>query len=153
MLSVDDARARILSQTPVLPEESRFLGDAAGRILAVDAVAQRFLPPHDNSAMDGYGVRAEDVAQAQTDAPVTLKVVGRSLPGSPFDPAVSLGKGEAIRIMTGAKIHLGVDAVVMRENTNEDQVVENDATASGTVGVRVAVALGEAIRRRGEDVH
>lgn len=154
MLSVDDARARILALAPSLPVESRFLGDATGRILATDAKAFRNLPPHDNSAMDGYGVRAEDIASASDTAPVALKVVGRVLPGA--DPAppdsVPLQAGTAVRIMTGAKIPAGVDAVIMRENTDEAEVESNDETAFGTVKIKVASPAGEAIRRQGEDV-
>ncbi len=153
MLSVDDARARILSNTPDLPQESRFLGDAAGRILAADAISFRHLPPHDNSAMDGYGVRAADLEGATEQNPIALKVVGRVLPGGEL-PATGLPlqEGTAVRIMTGAKIPPGVDAVVMRENTDETAVESTAETESGTVRIRVAAPKGEAIRRQGEDV-
>lgn len=154
MLSVDDACARILALAPSLPVESRFLGDAAGRILATDARAFRNLPPHDNSAMDGYGVRAADIQTASESEPVLLKVVGRVLPGAdPAPPeAIPLKPGTAVRIMTGAKIPEGVDAVIMRENTDESGVQSTSESAHGTVKIKVASPAGEAIRRQGEDV-
>ena len=147
MQSVTDAQRIILETTRPVGHERLFLGDATGRVLASDVTSRRNLPPHDNSAMDGYGVRASDIVSASEQEPVALDVVGAVRPGqAPEMPA--LGAGEAVRIMTGAPIPAGVDCVVMRENTDETSVGE----ASGTVRIKKAEPAGTAIRKRGEDI-
>lgn len=143
-LAVDDARALILSHVRVLGDETVFLPAADGRVLAEPLGSLRDLPAFDNSAMDGVGVRAEDVQSAR-EAPVALKLVGTSLPGGTLVEA-PLARGEAVRIMTGAPIPAGVDAVVMRELTDES------AVGDGRIFVKDASQLGQHIRRRGEDV-
>lgn len=143
MLSIDEARQKILSTTTALGSERVFLGDAGGRVLAEPLLAKRNLPPRDNSAMDGYGLRASDVEHA----PVSLEVSGAQLAGGEHVGMVA--PGTAVRIMTGAVIPEGVDAVVMRENTDESGV-KDDAT--GTIVVQKAPRAGENIRRQGEDV-
>src|SRR5690606_1717529 len=96
--------------------------------------------------MDGYGVRAEDVTNASESAPVSLEVMGARLAGG--DDALALSPGKAVRIMTGAVIPPGVDAVVIRENTDESDVRED---ATGIVRVKKPAKRGENIRRQGED--
>mgnify|MGYP000926716163 CR=1 FL=1 len=147
MIPVDEARQKILARARPLPQETLFVGDAATRVLAEDVHALRTLPPRDNSAMDGYGVRSVDVASASPDQPVALTVSRAVLAGQSSDDG-PLAAGHAVRIMTGAPIPAGTDAVVMREDTDESGVVEG----SGTVRVLRAARAGDHIRRRGEDV-
>ncbi|MGE5664197.1 MAG: gephyrin-like molybdotransferase Glp [Deltaproteobacteria bacterium] len=131
-----EARDRILASVAPLGIERVLLLDAAGRTIAEDVVAPRDMPPLDNSAMDGYAVRAADCA-----APTTLVVAGYHPAGGPALPRVETG--HAVRIMTGAAIPAGCDAVVPLEDTDD---------LDGRVRIRVAVAPGAHIRRRGEDV-
>ncbi|MBA2725312.1 MAG: molybdopterin molybdenumtransferase MoeA, partial [Actinobacteria bacterium] len=117
MLSVEAARSRILaSLTPCEPIQVR-IGEAAGLVLAEDRFASHPLPRFDNSAMDGYAVRSEDVESASDGYPVELKVVGEVRAGAAGDAAI--GPGEAVRIMTGAPVPPGADAVVPVEVTSE----------------------------------
>jgi molybdenum cofactor synthesis domain-containing protein len=116
--------------------------DALGLVLAGDIVAGEQVPPFANTAMDGYAVRAADTSGASADAPVRLRVVGDLPAGHP--PTVPVGPGEAIRIMTGAPIPDGADAIVMVERTVRD----------GTDGVRIAAeaAPGDHVRAAGGDL-
>jgi molybdopterin molybdotransferase len=139
LLSLDEAIERILAR--VAPPGSADAETvptfaALGRVLAEDVRSQIDVPPADNSAMDGYALRAADVARPGTVLPVSQRIVAGSV-GSPLAP------GSAARIFTGAQIPPGADAVVMQE-----QCTAVDA------GVRVdaVVRAGESIRRRGEDV-
>ncbi|WP_131117549.1 gephyrin-like molybdotransferase Glp [Lichenihabitans psoromatis] len=113
MLSVADALAAILSTAPqALPEEDVALASARGRTLRRDLLALRTQPPLPVSAMDGYAVRAADLARA----PVDLRVIGTSQAGRAFDGAVQAG--EAVRIFTGAPVPDGADTVLMQENAS-----------------------------------
>lgn len=147
MIPVEEARRIILERVTPLGAETVFLGDAASRVLAEPLVSLRNLPPSDNSAMDGYGVRADDVKGASPDRPVRLPLVGAQLAGGPS--VAEVPPGRAVRIMTGAPIPPGVDAVVMRELCDESEVT---AEGGGTVAIQRAVPVGEAIRKKGEDV-
>jgi molybdopterin molybdotransferase len=109
LLSVADALALVLADTAPLPAEAVGLVDACGRVLAGGLMALRTQPPADVSAMDGYAVRAADVATA----PVQLIVVGEVAAGRPFDREV--GPGEAARIFTGGVMPRGADTVVIQE--------------------------------------
>ncbi len=111
MLSVAEARERILSALKPLPAEQTGVAEALGRVLAENIVSRRTQPPTAVSAMDGYAVRAADVARV----PVTLKVIGQAPAGSAF--AGSVGAGEAVRIFTGGPVPDGADAIVMQEDT------------------------------------
>ena len=95
-----------------LPAEAAPLPTPHGRVLAADLAALRTQPPADVSAMDGYAVRAADVATA----PARLKVIGEVAAGHPFDGAV--GAGEAARIFTGGVLPPGADTIVIQENTD-----------------------------------
>jgi molybdopterin molybdotransferase len=141
MISVDEARALVLNAITPLSSENAPLIESAGRALAKDLTALRDLPGYDNSAMDGVGVRSDDVKSV----PTTLKLVGASLPGGDAPPYV-LAPGEAMRIMTGGLVPPGVDAVVMRESTDESRVLQNE------IIIKDAPTMGQHIRRRGEDV-
>lgn len=149
LLSVDDARARILGMVAPLGDEPCALTEAVGRVLAGELRARRALPSFDNSAMDGVGVRVADVAAATHAAPVALKLVGESLAGGAGGGRAlgrALGTGEAMRVMTGAPIPPGVEAIVMREQTDEREV------PSGCILVQAAATAAQHIRQRGEDV-
>jgi molybdopterin molybdotransferase len=114
LISVADALHRVLAHAQGLPPEDARLEDADGRVLAGDLTARRTQPPADVSAMDGYAVRAADVAAA----PVGLKVIGEVAAGRPFGAVV--GPGEAARIFTGGVIPAGADTVVVQELTNRE---------------------------------
>ncbi|MEX2465918.1 MAG: gephyrin-like molybdotransferase Glp [Gemmatimonadota bacterium] len=144
-IGVRDAQERILSHARTRPPEDVPAHEALGRVLAAPLVAGATLPPWDNSAMDGYAVRADDVRPASLDAPVGLRVVGRAYAG---DAAPSpLGAGEAIRIMTGAPLPPGADAVVRVEDTDAE------AERPGRVNVAAAVDAGRYVRPAGQDFH
>ena len=127
MISVEDARQRILSSFKPLPQEDVAISEALGRVLARDTQARRTQPPTDISAMDGYAVRASDVAQV----PVTLTQIGESAAGSAFDGAI--GRGETTRIFTGAPVPEGADAIVVQEDTNAvgDQITMKETVPVG----------------------
>jgi len=123
------ARARVPARTETVP-----LLQAAGRVLASDLVSTLAVPPHDNSAMDGYAVRA---AEAVAALPVSQRIPAGAVPGP-------LAAGSAARIFTGAPVPPGADAVVMQEQTEQQP--------DGSVVFTAAVAAGQNIRRRGEDI-
>ncbi|HEY7593866.1 MAG TPA: gephyrin-like molybdotransferase Glp [Actinophytocola sp.] len=140
-LSVDDYRARIASLVPPAPVVLLPTDECLGRVLGADVVAPVALPPFDNSAMDGYAVRAADVAGAERHAAVALPVPV-DIPAGRTD-IVPLLPSTAHRIMTGAPVPPGADAIVKVEDT--DGGVER-------VAVRAPVEPGTHIRRAGEDV-
>jgi len=114
VISVEEARTRLLKLVQPLAPEQVALPDAFGRVLAEDVVARRTQPPAALSAMDGYAVRAADVARV----PARLKVVGAAPAGKSYDMPV--GPGEAVRIFTGAPLPIGADAIVIQEDTERD---------------------------------
>ncbi len=139
---LETALKTVLDTVPVLGMEKVGLLDALGRVLAEDIVAERDNPPWDNSAMDGFAVRHEDIKQAHAvTTPTTLTVI-EDVQAGKF-PAKSVGKGEAIRIMTGAPIPKGADTVLKVEDT------ENTTTS---VKVFKEEQKGANIRLQGEDV-
>ncbi len=138
MLTIDEAQSRILATVVPLGAESVPLADAYGRFLAADLTAPVDLPPWDNSAMDGYAVRAEDTA----DGEVVLALLETVGAGSVA--AARVARGTAIGIMTGAPVPPGADAIVIVEDT--------DGARAGSVRVRGRAKPGQHVRRRGEDV-
>ena len=135
LLSVAEALARVTRDLAPLETECVALDKADGRILAEDLAARLTQPPFDASAMDGYAVRAADVATL----PVTLKLAGRSVAGAGFRACV--GRGEAVRIFTGAPVPEGANLIVIQENADE-----------GPGSVTVREVSGEPhIRPRGQD--
>jgi molybdopterin molybdotransferase len=136
LLPVNEALTRILADALRLEAETAPLSEAGGRVLAVDLHAKRQQPPFAASAMDGYAVRAADVA----NVPATLKLIGQSAAGHAFSGVVSAG--EAVRIFTGAPVPEGADSVVIQENT-----VPGDQT----VEIKETIALGRNIRKAGLD--
>ena len=149
MLSVEDALERILDHFRVLDTEETPLLDALGQVLAEDAVSARDIPPMDNSAMDGYAVRASSVADASEDSPVALRVIGSIAAGEL--PNVTVEPGTAARIMTGAPVPPGADSVVPFEETDEIER-RNSGLDMSEIGVRVAVPEGADVRPAGQDV-
>ncbi|GLW12041.1 molybdopterin molybdenumtransferase MoeA [Microtetraspora sp. NBRC 13810] len=142
MRSVDEHLATILGTVRTLAPLELELERALGTTLAEDVTSPVALPPFDNSAMDGYAVRWADVAEATPDAPVTLRVVEDVAAGD--GGLYAVGPGHAARIMTGAPVPAGADAVVPVEWTD-----------GGTVSVTIgrSAPRGHAIRLAGEDVH
>ncbi len=151
MISVEEARDRILAFFDRLPAERKPLLDALGQVLAEDVVAPFDIPPLDNTAMDGYAVRAADTAGASESSPVELRVVADLAAG--YIHETPLGPGEAIRIMTGAPMPPGADAIVPFEETDEILRGPNEAPRKGaTVRVMKAANVHANIRFRAEDV-
>jgi molybdopterin molybdotransferase len=142
MISIDEAGRTILERIGVLGPETVRLEDALGRTLAAPIVAAAPIPPFDNSAMDGYAVRAQDTAGATEARPATLDQIGEVAAGAL--PPAPVGPGQAIRIMTGAIMPDGADAVVMVEDTA--------VGGPGEVLVSVPVQASENVRYTGEDV-
>ena len=138
-LTVDDALQRIRDNLqPVSGFEKRNLRDALGSILAEDVLSPINVPGHRNSAMDGYALNSSDLPGEGT---ASLKVVGNSFAGHPFDG--ELAKGEAVRIMTGAVVPEGADMIVMQEEaTRSDDVIEIDGNHKA----------GDHVRGIGEDL-
>jgi molybdopterin molybdotransferase len=140
LTSVDAHLAEILATVrPLAPTEVN-LGDALGLVLAQDVTASSPLPSFDNSAMDGYAVRVEDVAAAAEENPVTLPVVAEVAAGD--TGAYALAPGTAIRIMTGAMVPHGTEAVIPVEWTDG---------GTARVSIRVKAEPGHAVRLAGED--
>lgn len=142
-LSVEDALSRILAQAEPLETETLSVEESLGRVLAEGVLARAALPPWDNSAMDGYAVRAVDVAGASRNKAVFLKVVGETRAGEVAGHA--LGHGEAVRIMTGAPIPPGADTVVRVEDTDAE-------ITPGRVRIFSARDEGRHIRPGGQDM-
>ncbi|MCZ7539468.1 MAG: molybdopterin molybdotransferase MoeA [Anaerolineae bacterium] len=150
LLSVEDALSRILARVRVLPAEQIHVAQALERVLAEDVAAAAPIPPFANSAMDGYAVRAADVCGAASDAPIFLTPVLDIPAGTLVSRA--LGAGEAARIMTGAPLPPGADAVIPVEQTDDRWLPDGRAALPERVAVHRAVAAGENVRAAGEDI-
>lgn len=151
MISVEEARERILAFFSRLDIERKPLLEALGQVLAEDAIAPFDIPPLDNTAMDGYAVRADDTTGATEDSPRTLRVIADLAAGYVLDTPV--GTGEAVRIMTGAPIPPGADSVVPFEETDEPlRAAGQQAAKASMVQVMKAANVGANLRYRGEDV-
>lgn len=141
MLPVEEAQARVLSRIHRLEREEVRILDALGRVAAEDVTADYDIPPHTNTAMDGYAVRTEDTAGASPENPVRLQVIGELAAG--YVAEKELAPGTAIRIMTGAPIPPGADAIVRFEQTRQD---------GAYVEILTEVTIGKEVRPAGEDV-
>lgn len=146
MISVDEARAYILDHIEPLPAEEVELLNSLDRILAEDIVADMDIPPFPNSAMDGYAVRATDTAGAGPDTPVELQVIEDVAAGAV--PESEVVPGTAARIMTGAPMPPGADAVVRFEETSEGREVSHN----GSVQIYKQVSPMANVRPAGEDI-
>lgn len=144
MLELEDAVARILQLLPAPTIETVPVGDAEGRVLAQSVTAPLALPPFDNSAMDGYALRADDVREATLEAPAGLRLLGKAAAGTQF--AGELAAGACVRVFTGSPLPRGADAVVMQEDTRVE------AAQPERVLVLDKVRPWENVRFRGEDV-
>jgi molybdopterin molybdotransferase len=160
LLSVEEARAAVLAAIdgPTEPETA-FISEARGRILAEDVMSLTALPPWDNSAMDGYAVRAADIAGATDVDPIRLEVIGEVRAGSA--PDLEVRRGTAIRIATGAPIPPRADVVVQVELTTPADasgapIGTRGRDAAGplpaSVLIHEAVGAGTAIRKAGDDL-
>src|SRR2546429_2221110 len=136
MISVEEALARLLALLMALPPEQVSVADAVGRVLAEDVAARRTQPPFAVSAMDGYAVRAADVAQV----PTRLRIVAEIPAGAGYGGTI--GAGEAARIFTGAPLPAGADAIVIQEDTDRD---------GDRVTVKEGAPKGRYVRRAGLD--
>jgi molybdenum cofactor synthesis domain-containing protein len=139
MIPLDEAIATVLAGCRPLDPEARPLADALGCVLVDDVAAPEAVPPFANTAMDGYAVRAADVATV----PVELPVVAEVAAGHPATTA--LGPGQAMRIFTGAPMPDGADAVVMVERTSR-------LDGGARVEIRQSVPAGNHVRAVGDDV-
>lgn len=137
LVPIQSAISKMLKQvTAVLESEQIVLEDALGRVLAKDLISTINVPPCDNSAMDGYVMRCEDLTNSKQ-----LKLVGTALAGKPYKEA--LKSGQCVRIMTGAVIPAGADSVVMQENTE----VEGDSVIFNQIP-----KFANSVRKAGEDI-
>ena len=145
LLPLDEALGRLLSfATPQLATEQVPVGDADARVLAQDVVSALHVPPHDNSAMDGYAMRCGDVVQPGTSLPVSQRIAAGAN-GEPLQP------GTVARIFTGAPVPPGADAVVMQEDCTA--LPPSDVHGSvAAVQINTQPTPGQNIRRAGEDV-
>ena len=159
MISVEEARTQILDSVSLLPAELTHLSEALGLTLAEDLYSTFDIPPLPNTGMDGYAVRSEDTTGATYDTPIQLKVIGYLAAGSVY--AGIVGKGEAVRIMTGAPIPEGANSIVPFEETDEYDWATHDTTRSdgewevnpkAEVRIDVEALVGANIRKEGEDI-
>jgi len=141
MLSVDEYRDRVIASVAVLEPLELPLADCHGCVLAEDVIAGWPLPSFDNSSMDGYAVRSGDVSGATEATPITLRVIDDVPAG--YRPSVPVTEGTCVRIMTGAPMPDGADAVVPVEATDG---------GTDTVTIRASATPGACIRKAGEDV-
>src|SRR5438105_2188940 len=153
MIQVGEAIRIVLQNSPVFDSEAEALRDVPGRILAEDIVADSDLPPFDRAQMDGYAVQAADVEKV----PAQLRIVGESSAGAGWHREMKAG--EAVRIMTGAPVTSGADAVqqveLTRERDGDDRVEILEAVEAGKSIVRRAAEIkaGETVLRAGEEIN
>ena len=148
-LTVEQALSMVLAGVEPLPSEDVPLADALGRVLAAPIVARDSLPPFANSSMDGYAVRAEDTEEAASNKPVSFNVLTDIAAGTVADVVVT--QGTAARIMTGAAMPQGADAVVPVEDTNEPWR-DSARRLPETVLIHRSVQPGDYVRPIGEDI-
>ncbi|MFH1833690.1 MAG: gephyrin-like molybdotransferase Glp [bacterium] len=141
MASIEEARVLVLAEAAPLPVEARLLTEALGAVLGQEIIAPHDVPPFDNSAMDGFAVRAADTVDASPESPSDL-LVCETIPAGHV-ASHTVGAGEAAKIMTGAPMPRGADAVVQSESAVEK---------AGRVFIQEAVKPSKNVRRAGEDV-
>lgn len=147
MISVEEALEKVLSYVSVLDGEEKPILHCLGQVLNEDVYSSIDIPPRDNSAMDGYAVRAEDVVGATPSSPVFLDVIGEVKAGD--IPKEEVGALSALRIMTGAPIPRGADSVVQFEDTDEALRRERPPFQ---IGILHQVTKGQNVRRASEDI-
>jgi len=146
MITVEQALDKILGRAAVLEAEESPILDCLGQVLARDVTSDIDVPPLDNSAMDGYAVRAADTAGADDKNPRVLRVIDTVPAGSISRRRVE--SGTAVRIMTGAPVPAGADSVVIFEDTDETERAGHPAE----IGILIKAQPGQNIRRAGEDI-
>ena len=153
MIPISQAIQIVLQQTPRLASEEVALPQAPNRILAEDIIADTDLPPFDRAQMDGYAIRAADVA----NTPAQLRIVGESAAGAGWHR--EMNSGEAVRIMTGAPVPAGADAVQQVELTREPngavtvEILESVEPGRSIVRQAAEIKSGETVLRAGEDIN
>jgi molybdopterin molybdotransferase len=150
VISVEQALEKVLNNISVLGEEERPILESAGQVLAEDIRSGIDVPPLDNSAMDGYAVKAADLKGASIEKPRILKVIDMVIAGG--IPQKTLETGTAIRIMTGAPTPAGADTVVAFEDTDETERVASSGKTPTEIGIRIEEKFGSNIRKAGESV-
>jgi len=150
MISVEEACTYILKHFQPLEAERVALLDALDRVLAEDVISEMNVPPFNNSAMDGYAVRAEDIEHASRENPAVLRVIGDVAAGYLAERAVE--PGTAIRIMTGAPLPPGADTVVRFEDTSEGGQGRAATKGRDTVEILKRASHGDNARLVGEDI-
>ncbi len=148
LLSVHEALTHILKEFQPVSIETAPVESCQGRVLSEDISAPQDMPPFSNSSMDGFAVRAEDAQTASPDHPVILRVIEDIPAGA--SPTQTVGKGEAARIMTGAPLPSGADAVIPVEDTDHDG--EQDAGLPERVAVYSASRISQYTRPKGQDM-
>lgn len=149
MIPVERALEMILEHIHVLDPEEKPILDCLGQVVAADMSAREDIPPMDNSAMDGFAVRASDTRGATPSSPVVLSVVGQVAAG--YVPSRTVEPGTAVRIMTGATLPSGADTVVPFEDTDETARASLGADLR-YIGILVETERGANVRKRGEDI-
>ena len=148
-LTVEEALTAVLAGVSVLGEEIVPLPEALGRVLTRAVVAQDSLPPFANSSMDGYALRADDIVEASRENPTALKVVADIAAGAA--PTETVTVGTAARIMTGAPLPKGADAVIPVEDTDESWR-DAERPLPERIEIRRSVGAGDYVRLPGEDI-
>ena len=152
MITIEEALERVLACVDVLPAEEKHPIEALGQVLDEDIHAEFDIPPMTNTAMDGYAVRSADTAGASSESPRELQVIGEAAAGHIYQGEVSTGT--AVRIMTGAPLPPGADAVVPFEETDEANALPQGHPGGPPAAVRVfkEAKPGANVRSAGEDV-
>ncbi len=148
---MEEAQEKILSYIKILEQEEKPILECLGQVLAEDIYSTIDIPPLDNSAMDGYAVRSEDTRVASSSSPVILSVIGEIAAGSMPEPEKRVNPGTAIRIMTGAPLPGGANAIVPFEDTDE---TSRRASQDGLsqIAILCEAKKDSNVRHRGEDI-
>jgi molybdopterin molybdotransferase len=149
MISVEEALEKVLAFVHVLEPEQKPLLDCLGCVLAEDIYASFSVPFFDNSAMDGYAIRSEDIKGSTTERPKLLRLVGSVAAGAL--PLTDVASGTAVRIMTGAPLPDGADVVIPFELTDEMTRIARQMSGS-EIGILCELPIGSNIRKKGEDI-
>ena len=152
MLSVEEARSRILEMFQPLESERKPILEALGQVLAEDVSSPMSIPPLANSAMDGYAVQSSDITGATPDTPMSLRVIGQAAAGQL--PQNEVVPGTAVRIMTGGPIPPGADTVVPFEDTDEYDLKSSGMGLSDIAEIKVNIGASEGsnVRPAGQDI-
>lgn len=150
MLSVEEALEKVLEKVQILEAEEKPLLESLGQVLAEDIYSDLDVPPLDNAAMDGFAVQAASTKGASESSPRVLRVIGEVAAGASSMPEVAAGT--AARIMTGAPLPPGADAVVPFEETDEMQRKAARGSISGEIAILKEAAPGANVRPAGEDI-